>query len=1365
MPENSDAQPVSQSLKHQFEELQERASKDALSGLLNRVTTEMYINQRLENMAPDETCALFIIDMDNFKQVNDTLGHQAGDQAIQQSARILSRLFRATDIVGRLGGDEFIVFLSGQISEKLIRKKGKEICERLQIVLGSDPSVSVTASVGIHISYGHGMNFDELYQSADLALYKAKKNGRHGFFVKHSSHLTFESQSDDFLPVNTIPLSGLLEHMDSGVSLLEMGEQIRVIYVSPSFCRILGVDSKKYVLPKPLSSIVHPDDLAPLSLALRRGLEKNETVDHTARVTPDGNAWFWWHIRASKIDYNNPHPVMLVTTTDISRFKESEQRLQEINERLQSAFEQTTQGMWEVDLASRVITVFGYDGKDGISESMQGEFPDFIIKNGWIHPNSISRFKEFASELLSGKSQGYGNFILQYYDTGCYGWTAMSYRMLYDDAGRAVKAVGIVEKLPQEFAGQDIKSPIKRFLPEALTAYMIVGLQANLTKDNVKEFWTEGRDLTGQVLENTCTKILKDEESKIFRPDIRQSLSKYFDRKSLLELSAQGKRWINLSYRRTEGCGSIRWVNHVINLAKDPLTQDIYLFVYIVQSDIQHKREMELEIDILRDQATGLYDRATFRAMIEFEIGKGGCHECAMAVIQLVGLEKLYADNSSAINRRRYDLAAAMSTALGPSCVIGQYTNSSLLVFFPDVRCHDDIKRQIEDAFSFVRLALADMPALDSLRFVAGVDCVDINNASYISMTENALQLCQLWHNASADTVAFSQENNDWSWNQLQQNIKAEQLTIGSEGVGRPLSEAQKDVVLKCVSSMLASDSLETSINSVLKFMGNYYRADRVYLLSLAENRHVVTMPFEWTSSKKTSIQQAVSGLFVERFPILKRCMDEHLPVFLTRTTPSGQNSQDNSGRWNFMAFPLIENISTLGFLCIENPREHQIDSALPNTLIPYMLGEQKRFHRKIHMSGNSSSLFLSELPNLRSYMNVIYSLNSDVYSCMGAVCLDVPNLSSINSSQGFEYGSRLLWYVSKTLADIFGHSFIFRTWDAEFVVLCPDITRQVFIGKCTRLRSALQRRYPKDVRIGYTWSEGVFSGKTLVSEARSIMRCEHVKTVPHPLKQAASERRQKTSEAVRLGRFTIYLQPKIHMKTGSLLGAEALVRGLDEEGNIILPDRFIKEMEKSGDIRDLDLYVLDHTLAQMDKWREEGLELKPVSVNFSRITLFDPSALASVLAIQSRYPLLDPSLLALEITEHGINVESSSLSNVMDKFREFGIKFSLDDFGSAYSNLSIFTNVNFDCVKLDRSLISGIVDNPRGKMLVRDIIDICNSSDMLCVAEGVENKAQIDVLIDAGCICAQGFYYDRPMPADRFKEKYLRPVQEDSGK
>ena len=185
--------PESPALQDQILELRELATKDSLSGLLNRITVEQRIKQRLAHMNPGELCAMMIIDLDNFKLANDTLGHLAGDQAIRQSAQMLSSIFQANDIVGRLGGDEFIVFLSGKLTEDYIRHKGAEICQRLQLTLGNAPGILLTVSVGIRIASGNNLRFESMYQSADLAMYKAKKNGKHGYYIKRDEDSRGES--------------------------------------------------------------------------------------------------------------------------------------------------------------------------------------------------------------------------------------------------------------------------------------------------------------------------------------------------------------------------------------------------------------------------------------------------------------------------------------------------------------------------------------------------------------------------------------------------------------------------------------------------------------------------------------------------------------------------------------------------------------------------------------------------------------------------------------------------------------------------------------------------------------------------------------------------------------------------------------------------------------------------------------------------------------------------------------------------------------------------------------------------------------------------------------------------------------------
>ena len=1340
-----------QRLQHRVEELEKRAFKDALSGLLNRETAELCVKKRLGEMRAGENCALFIVDLDNFKNVNDTLGHQSGDRAIRQAASIISGLFRASDIVGRLGGDEFLIFLSGHLTASLIRQKGAAICKALQMVLGSSPSVNLTASVGIQMASA-GQRFEDLYQAADLALYKAKRAGKHSVCLMGGDFLP-EGEGESLRQVNTIPLGSLLENLDSGVALLEMGDPLRLLYVSPSFCRLLGVSAQSFRTPKLLTDLIHPDDLAELEQALEAALREKRPAVHTHRISADGKNWIWWRIRAVEIPYDASAPVMLVTTTDITAVKERELSLQEDNQRLQMAFAQTAQHLWEVDLTSGAFRIFDRDGISSYPETDQAVFPESLFANSWVHPSSLDRFREFADELMRGRAQGCGNFIVQDLDTGCYGWAALSYRMLYDEAGRPVKAVGTREDLPQNFAGRDEDAFSQPLLPENLAEDLLAALRGDLLRDTVEELWTSGRDITNRVGQKRCSEILSREMERIYGRERQDPPVDLADREGLLRTLREGCRWLSMECRRVDRSGSIHWVRYVLHLTGDGQTA-AFLTAYLIRLDPYRQWESAADGEIVRDPVSGICSRETVKRVAEAILRRGGPETCAAALLRTGGVLRRYEGDRQALDQVRRAVACALSVALGSSCILGQYADDEILMFFPATPVRRELRRRLEEAAAFARRALAADRSAEGLRFVTGVACQIAAEASYETLAARAAHACAMWWNTPSDTVAFAQEDDDWSWTELQSDGGDDRVAVHSQEMERPLSEGEKDVAFQCVSAMLAADSLQTSVQSVLRDIGTYYRADRVYILTLGEDRRVLTMPFEWADPGKPAIRNTVSGMRLESFPMLRRCLEERAPVFLTRPSPTAPRGSLSSGApWHFTTFPLIEKEKVEGFLCIENAREHPSDAALFSTLIPYLLRERQRFQ---NAGEEDSAARVAEIPNLRSYTETISSLTSDRYSSMGAVCLDIPGMAAINSSLGFEYGGKLLWYVSRTLMDLFGPSLLFRTWDAEFVALSPNTTKKVFVERCGRLRSILQRRYPRELRIGYTWANGIFSGKNLVEEARAVMRSEAAEDADSMGSVQARGYRD-LKEATLAGRFSGYFQPKVDMRTGALFGAEALVRGVGDDGTVISPDQFIKELEKSGSIREMDLYVLNQALSQMDRWREEGLGVVPTSVNLSRVTLLHPNTMASILAVQSRYPKLPPEALELEITESAGSIETSELQEIVERFRSCGLRISLDDFGSQYANIPLFTSVKFDTVKLDRSLIRELVDNPINRMLIRDIICICHACGMTCVAEGVESTDQISALTEMGCSYAQGFYYDRPLPAERFEQKYLR--------
>lgn len=385
----------------QREEPRETEAKDALCGLFSREAVVRHVEKRLSAMAEADSCALFLIDLDDFSRVNATLGRQAGDRVLRQAAQILSGLFRANDVVGRLGGDEFVVFLAGQIPEKAARAKGAQVCNQLQLVLGEAPGITVTASVGICLVQGKGQNFQKLYQLAGAALRQAQNAGKHGYCLQRSASFAVSCEND-FFPAGALSLSELLENLDSGVSLMEMSEPPRILYVSPSFCRLLGVDAEKYTVPRPVSQLVHPDDLRSLLRIVQQGLEQGKCVEHIHRVSADGEHWRWWRIRAAHIPYENPYPVVLVTAADISQLKEHERCLEEEGERLRLAFSQTDQLLWEVDVQAHTLRFFASEERLNALPEEDAQFPEGIISGGWIHPYSVTRFRAFANELLGG---------------------------------------------------------------------------------------------------------------------------------------------------------------------------------------------------------------------------------------------------------------------------------------------------------------------------------------------------------------------------------------------------------------------------------------------------------------------------------------------------------------------------------------------------------------------------------------------------------------------------------------------------------------------------------------------------------------------------------------------------------------------------------------------------------------------------------------------------------------------------------------------------------------------------------------------------------------------------------------------------
>ena len=233
---------------------------------------------------------------------------------------------------------------------------------------------------------------------------------------------------------------------------------------------------------------------------------------------------------------------------------------------------------------------------------------------------------------------------------------------------------------------------------------------------------------------------------------------------------------------------------------------------------------------------------------------------------------------------------------------------------------------------------------------------------------------------------------------------------------------------------------------------------------------------------------------------------------------------------------------------------------------------------------------------------------------------------------------------------------------------------------------------------------------------------------------------------------FVVYYQPKFSIQGAEprLRSAEALIRWKHPELGMISPGHFIPLFESNGLIQNVDRYVWHETAAQIRKWKDEYGMSVPVSVNVSRIDIYNPELENTLLGFLEENNLT-PSDMMLEITESAYSENADKLIEVVSPLRDKGFMIEMDDFGSGYSSLNMLTTIPIDVLKLDMKFIRDMLKDPCSMKLVELILDIAKFLNLKVVAEGVEEKAQVYALAERGCDIIQGYYFSKPVPPEEF--------------
>jgi len=384
--------------------------------------------------------------------------------------------------------------------------------------------------------------------------------------------------------------------------------------------------------------------------------------------------------------------------------------------------------------------------------------------------------------------------------------------------------------------------------------------------------------------------------------------------------------------------------------------------------------------------------------------------------------------------------------------------------------------------------------------------------------------------------------------------------------------------------------------------------------------------------------------------------------------------------------------------------------------------------------------------------------------------CFDIVNFRYINEGYGHEKADVILKALSQALTETMSYNETFARISADrFVSLNVDDgrdeNRRVFVSDfINKVSSEIKLNYPIRIKTGIYWvsnrEESISSMLDKANLARKAVKSDSnenvIEYVDKLMEQTRREEQIESRMEIALAEkeFVPFLQPKWDMEKNHICGAEALVRWKRKDGTVVPPGDFIPLFERNGFIEKVDFYMLESICAYLRQMLDEGRDVYPVSINQSRFLLHNPEYVSRIQQILLKYKI--PSgLVELEITETVFTHDKEYMLSVMNKLKDLNVELSMDDFGSGYSSLNLLRDIPFDVLKIDRGFLDESTQSDSGKWILQKIVEMAEGLKLRVICEGVETKEQAQMLLDIGCIYAQGFLYSRPIPMDEFMDKY----------
>ena len=416
----------------------------------------------------------------------------------------------------------------------------------------------------------------------------------------------------------------------------------------------------------------------------------------------------------------------------------------------------------------------------------------------------------------------------------------------------------------------------------------------------------------------------------------------------------------------------------------------------------------------------------------------------------------------------------------------------------------------------------------------------------------------------------------------------------------------------------------------------------------------------------------------------------------------------------------------------------------------------------------------LTGLPNFLSLQNFLLQALSNggrPDSPVALAVINISNLSQIIDTLSYRSASKLCLQIAERLQNSSSPSLSFYKMQSNtYACSATDIDLHEFINLCRGITKNLKEPFHFEgipvivnMHLGITRTENKMTDADEMIQKASI--AAHAAEDQNLLYSTYSKNIDTNcvkrlsllgtmKDALEAEELILFLQPKVAISSGKIVGAEALIRWQHPEDGLLSPNLFIPEAEKTWLIHPLSLFAIRAGLNQLRRWKNDGYDLK-LAINLTSHNIQDRSLITELINMVRDYDI-DASNLEIEITERSLVTDMRTASEVLTSLKSIGTQISIDDFGTGYSSARYLKKLPIDAVKIDQSLIADLPSSPFSRSLVKHILGAAGDLELKTVAEGVESKELFELLGEMGCDIAQGYYISKPL-AEKDFDRWLQ--------